>query len=251
MDNQPQDQKESRSAVEEQPTAAAGGKKRSTGTYVGIIILLVAIISVVLYAAMNMFEGGTPRSQAAAVVNGEVITQEEFESQFAQVEATLSQSGQDFNEEQLAQVRRTLLRNLVNRVLVLQAANDSGLSVNAQQVETTYQQEILAQFEDEEALSQHLAESGSSIEELKESIADQILMQEYLAQQVRGQDTNVSEEEVRAEYDRLSEQTEGEMPPFEDVQSQVRQQLEQQKGNQAAEQLIQELRNSAEIEILI
>jgi len=230
--------------VEQKPNSTPVWKKQ------WFIILIVSILVVLIagFAIKNVRENALPEGQVIAIVGSEKIFQKEVDSRLAQItkQGVQDPSGFTPTEEEV-------LENLINETLILQAASDVGIAITNEQVEDVYTNQVLAGFENEEALKTHLSGVGLTIERVKEDILTQLIIQEYILQNTPAIDIAVSEEEVRSFYDELG--VEGaEMPPFEEVREQIIGHLEQEKQalefSGVVESLVADLRLKTEIEII-
>lgn len=244
-----------------QPGAGQTASKKGGGKgwlwVIIIIIVIAAIVGAVAYAKPSVFNnllGGSSQQTAdgtVAMVNGTEITRDTFNARYTQSESALSQQGQQLNAQQQSQLEQQVLQTLINEQLVLQAAQDADLSVSDQELEDAYQNQVLANFESEEALKEQLAENNSTLDELKDNLRDQLIIQKYLDQNISSDQTAVTDEEARTVYDQAvanAGTSTQNIPSFEDSVSQIKQNLSQQKRSQAIQQLVQQLRQDADIQ---
>jgi len=215
-----------------------------------IIVLVAAALMFVLMGDKSALNGVLTNEQAVAMVNGEKVLQSEFDLRLNQVKNTFTQQGQELSEEDLAQAKTEILENLINETLILQEAVKTGIQIADEQVEEVYNNQVLVQFDNEEALKTQLAEVGLTIEKLKKNILNQLTIQEYIVQNLVEGQTDVTDAEVRALYDQASTEV-GDLPALEEVQTQIVSQLQQQKLGQAVQRIIENLRANSEIEELI
>jgi|GEM_PF-2150114 len=190
-------------------------------------------------------------SQAVAVVNGKSISRKSFDVRFSVVTGQLGSqpvSPEQVNDEANSQVKSQVLDDLINSELLFQAAGLDGFVASAEEVENQYQN-ILAQARGEEALQARLAVNGISLDFLRQDLAEQITIQKYLNEQLKGQDFAVTEEEVKQSYYQAASTNQG-LPPLDEVRDQVESSLVNQKKNSAITAHINTLRQNAEIEIL-
>ncbi|MGI6878039.1 SurA N-terminal domain-containing protein [Microbacterium sp. gxy059] len=198
--------------------------------------------------------------EVVAVVNGEEIGLEEFtsayEGQLQQAAMMQQQTGQEVDQDELKVQVADLL---VNNLLLTQAAADAGIEASDEDIEGVLQNvadqsglasidEVYAAFDDQ----------GVPEDEVRENAADQFRVEEFVAQEA--DISEPSDEELRAQYDALVEQTQGseggegeeaEMPSFEEMRDQLAQQATMQEQNAAIEQIVTDLRESDDAEIEI
>jgi hypothetical protein len=185
--------------------------------------------------------------EPVAVVNGEEITSGELQGQLAQFETMFAQ--QEMEDEETAmmmmQFQQQFLDQLINQTILAQEAEEEGFEADEEEVEEEIE-EIRAQFETEEQFEEALDSQGYSEEDLEEeirqvSVVEQLLSMEHLDEG----EYEVEEEEVR-EYYEMAAANDPEMADseFEDVQEDLEEQLRQ-------NQYIEDLRDSADVEILL
>ena len=75
-----------------------------------------------------------------------------------------------------------------------------------------------------------------------------LAIQNYLDNALKGEDFNVTEEEAQNFYEIYNQQSEEEIPPYEELESQIINLLQQQKRQEAIDSIVQELREDAIIE---
>jgi parvulin-like peptidyl-prolyl isomerase len=130
----------------------------------------------------------------AALVNGEPITLQEYERQIARYEISMLASGEDpgtpEGQAALAQAREDVLEQLIEQRLILQAAEEAGVTVSDAEVEA----DIQATIDDigEEALNAWLLDEGLTREELQEEWRAQMIISRMV-------DRVISEVPVEAE----------------------------------------------------
>ncbi len=139
-------------------------------------------------------------SEAVARVNGELVSQEEFnnvvESNIARYEA---QSGESFDQQQLPQLERQVLDGLITRTVLEQEAERLDITVGDARFAETLDQ-FKQQFPDEQGYQAALEQQGFTEEEFETELRRQMVIEELIRSQVYDQ-VNVSEEDMREFYD--------------------------------------------------
>lgn len=145
----------------------------------------VAIGSAILVGCSGQIPSpGTPEATAttgeglAAVVNGEPITMEDYQKQVYQVEAFFQQEGLDLESEEgrerLAQARRQVLEQMIDQVLIRQAAVEMDVSISDAELESNIQ-EIVEQSGGQEQFNQSLQATETSYDDFRQMLLDQLL----------------------------------------------------------------------------
>ncbi len=182
-----------------------------------------------------------------ATVNGVALQGELLNSQMT----LLAQQAQiadvaTLDDATFAQLQAQALDSIVNTELVAQAATAEGLSVTDADIEAQFDL-IVEGVGGMEVAEARLAELGLSADEFKETLVNDILIQQYL--ELESTVSDVTEAEALAVYEQVTQgQTEG-VPAFADVRFQIEQQLEFQKQQEALASLIEELRAEADVEL--
>jgi hypothetical protein len=194
--------------------------------------------------------------EAVATVNGENIASEEYQKELEATKAMYTQQGVDFEEidgEMKKQVEQSVLDQLINTKLVLQSAEDDGISVGQKEIDAEIGN-VKEQFEDDKQYQAALKENKITEEELTQQVRQQLIITQYLDKNIG--DIKVSEDEVKVVYDQYKQQAESmkqEVQDFETMKPELEQQAIAQKKNEEMSKHIEDLRtkNEKNIEILL
>ncbi len=211
------------------------------------IVIVAAVVLLIAAGASYMIflrngEEGSSQSEVVATVNGEKISLDDFETQLEQTRQMSLQQGIELDEEEL---KTQVIDEMINRVLIEQEAEKEGITVTEEEVE----EEINAIIENiggREVFEQELSNLNLSEEELRENIEKEILMNKYLTTRTP-QDEVATEEEMQAIYDEVSEGQD--LPPFEELEEELRSEVIRRKQSEIIEGLINSLREKADIDI--
>ncbi|WP_422122105.1 SurA N-terminal domain-containing protein [Planococcus sp. X10-3] len=190
-----------------------------------------------------------------AEVNGEEINKEEFESaytaQFQQMAMQAQMSGQEVDQTQL---KEQIAESLVSQELLVQETANRNIEASEEEVNETLtalaEQNGLASSEE---FLTALEEQGLSEEEVMGQVESQVKVEKLIAEE--SGESEASEEELQEFYDQMKAQQEEaggeELPPFEDIKSELEAQLVQQKENEAVQELVAKLREGADVTVHI
>jgi len=157
-------------------------------------------LSLVLVAGLFLGVTGCSDEDVAAKVNGEVIKKSELD---AQVEKLKEQYPQMFEgadgEGRLIDFQQRLLDNMINAVLIRQAAEDEGIDVTDSDIEKKIE-ELKAGFKTQEQFDEALSQAGMDVATLEEQIRDQLVTEQLIA--TLNEDGKVSEKEIKEYYDK-------------------------------------------------
>ncbi len=151
--------------------------------------------------------------RVAAVVGDSIILYSQVQEELARVQAQLQAEGRSLPEdpEEIQALEREIVGDLVNQMLVLQAADqDTLVSVSDARVEDTFRQawnDQLQRFGSESDLRAAVEARGETLAQyragLREEIRKSLLQQSYLQSQRAGAEgVVVEEDEVREYYER-------------------------------------------------
>lgn len=190
-----------------------------------------------------------------AEVNGTAISKDEFvsvfEGQYQQMSMQAQATGQPVDEDQLKQQS---LDGLVGVELLQQEAENRGIEVTDAEID-----ESLAEFAETNQVStdEFVAQMGQQGLD-REGVLDQIekqLRAEKLITDEFGE-FSATDEEIQAAYDQVAQQQmmmgggeAAELPPLEQVRSQVEEQLRSETQAQQMQTLSDSLREGAEITV--
>jgi FKBP-type peptidyl-prolyl cis-trans isomerase (trigger factor) len=182
-----------------------------------------------------------------ARVNGEEISQQELTTQYEQVVLSYQQQGMAINEENQVQIKRHVLDQLVNTMLISQAAGEAGFTSSEDEVQAQLAQ-IKEQYGDEEKLNQVLEMNNLTIASLEKIIKQDLTINKYLVSTIEV--PSVSDDEIEERYKQYEQQTEN-MPKLEEIKAQLEDELKSEKNQEAIAELVNKLKETSQIDILI
>ena len=194
----------------------------------GAFIAMVAVGAIAILALgastawLAMDRGGDSDDPVVATVNGEEIYRSEYDR------AVYQNSGED------------VLENLILERLITGEARKRN--VTADNADVTRQiDELKLQFGSDQAFQSALLQQGLTEEALVRQFEISALLRQMVSDQVQ-----VSDQEVDTQYQSNAQQYEGQ--PEADAKQQIRENLEEQKANTAARDLLGQLRDQADVE---
>jgi FKBP-type peptidyl-prolyl cis-trans isomerase (trigger factor) len=145
---------------------------------------------------------------AVATVNGEEIREAEVLELEQQQKQQLEMSGMDPDSEEAKQmmeeIRPQILDNIITNTLLSQKAEEAGIVVDENEINEQYQM-FAQQFGGEEEMEQAMEQEGMSSQDLKQEIAEQLLIQnyskKYIEENLDEDELDFSEEELRELYE--------------------------------------------------
>ncbi|MBU3980427.1 MAG: peptidylprolyl isomerase, partial [Proteobacteria bacterium] len=171
-------------------------KNLSAGRFICVIIVA---LSLSLSALTVQAEKNEPSIDKVAIVNGSVITGEEFNRELSQVKQKISQQEIEIASPQLEGIRNEILDNLIDLELLFQESRNNGIKVEKEAIDSqmkSLKQKFPNDAEFENFLSElKLSESNLKLK-IKKGIAIQELVETQIAQKIK-----ISDEESKVFYD--------------------------------------------------
>ncbi len=189
------------------------------------------------------------RENVIAVVNGEEISREDFENLRSQMAAFQGFDISSLDEETKNQLKAQVVNELIAQKLIKQKAGELGITASQEEVSEQVENTI-AQLGGEEAYRESLAEEGFSEGDLRELISINLTIQNYFKEKLDLSSITATEEEIEAFYEEEAARNEN-LPALEEVRSQIEGMIIQQKQQELKSKLVQELREEADVELLI
>lgn len=193
-----------------------------------------------------------------AEVNGEEISKEDFEptyiAEFHQMAMQAQMTGEEVDEQWL---KEQTINAIIGTTLLVQESNKRDYEASEEQIEETLTQlsEVYG-FESEEELISAFNEQGISEEELMETLQQEVKLKQLIKEEAG--DTTPTEEEIQKAYDEivameelLQEDEESNIPSLEEMKPDIEKQLIFEKEREVTNQLIEALREKADITIYL
>jgi hypothetical protein len=231
---------------------------RSMTTYVvsGLIILIMVIGLIFLLEKQGRISTGLfteiiadmKAKAPAAKVNGVVVPMKDFDSGVKQlVEMAKLQGLDSTSDEAVATFKKEAIDSLVNGELLRQVAIEKGKEATTEDVDARLK-EISDEIGEEE-LNKRMADFGVTKENLRRDIENEILIQSLFESEINKETIEVTDDEVLALYNQAN--VNNQLPALEEIRDEVVFRVREDKYNQQIGAYIEDLKNKAEIEILI
>lgn len=166
--------------------------------------LMRTLLVVALLGAFALSAAGCSEKNVAARVNGEVITIEELDQQVEQLKEQYPDMFEDVDGEgRLLDYKVRLLDNLIDQMLVAQAAEEMGVEVSDSQVAEQIEQ-LKAGFGDEAQFTEAITAANMTMDSLEDQIREQLLTQQLIAS--LESDASITDEEIAAYYEKNEKQ---------------------------------------------
>ena len=138
-------------------------------------------------------------NQVVAVVNGDIITEKELEQLLRPLYAKYKKA---YSDQELIQkiekARREAIEQLIDRRLIVQEAKSQKIDVAEKEIDRRLRQ-LKSHFDDEEMFYYAMQRENMNIEELRENLREQIMVQKLTRKEIR-KGVNVTPLEVGQYY---------------------------------------------------
>jgi peptidyl-prolyl cis-trans isomerase SurA len=139
--------------------------------------------------------------KATAIVNGTVITRTEVDHRLAIIRLA---AGGEIPAEELPRLRQQVLRNLVDEVLQIQAAEQADIKITRAEIDQYFARYAQGQFKmTPDQMAQFLRARGASADTLKRQIHGEMAWSRLQSRKIEPF-VNISEDEVTAVIERLN-----------------------------------------------
>jgi hypothetical protein len=210
-------------------------------------ILAFSVAVIILAAATGC---GKKEEKAVAVVNGVDIKTADYERTLDMLKAELEQQDVDLNSEegkaQAKGLEEQAIDQLVTTEVLLQQANKKGYTVSEEDVD-----EEIGKMREQygEQFKEMLEMNQMTEESLEKLIRENKLIMAYMDGALG--EITVTDEEMKKYYDDYSQQSEEEIPEYDEVEDQIEKFVKSEKEYEKTTALINELKDNSEITILI
>jgi len=163
------------------------------------IVLSILFLLLISFSTFAGTEAAPPDKEKAAVVNGTVITQKEFDIELNQVKRRISQGRKAVSDAQLEKIKNDILESLINRELLYQQSREKGVVVEEKIVED-YLSSLKQKYPNQEEYEKALKDFNMSENGLKLKVKMGYAIQKFIDMQIADK-VAVSEKESKAFYD--------------------------------------------------
>ncbi len=138
--------------------------------------------------------------KASAIVNGEVITQTDIDQRLALLAIA---NNAPIPADELEQLRRQVLSNLIDETLQIQAAKAEEIEITDADIDRTVQRVASNVKQTPDQMAAYLKSRGSSIRSIRRQIQGEIAWRRLQSKKIEST-VNVGDEEVQAVIDKLN-----------------------------------------------
>jgi len=161
-----------------------------------VVIIILVLVSI---GPISLADEKKPSEDRIAVVNGSVITQEDFNREMSRAQQQIASTGQTPNDSQLSEIKKEVLRNLINLELLYQASQEDRIKVDEEAVNEQLKA-LKKQFPNEAEFKDALSKKNLSEAAVKSQMEKGMAIQKFIDEKII-QKITVSDKETKAYYD--------------------------------------------------
>jgi hypothetical protein len=247
---------ESTEAEAETKTTTASAWKFYAGAVAIVLIVLAGVVYVMeqqgrlqtgIFSGVQKMIGG---GKAVATVNGAKVTQADLDISTSQISAGAAAQGADIaSAEVKTQIQAQAIEMLVNTELLKQEAAKDGIVVTDDEVNARLES-LKTDVGGAEILAERMKEFNVDEKTLLRDIRNELTIQALLETVFADREVAVTEAEVVEVY-ATAGGVEAGLPPLSEVRAEIEAQIKTTKEQEIVTAYIDELRTSANIEVLI
>lgn len=163
-----------------------------------LLTLLVAVLMTVIPAAAQDAKP-TAKEANVATVNGTPITQSSFDRELGLFERRIRRPISSLQPDQLAQVRDSILNDLINRELLFQESGKRKIEIPKAEIQKEFDR-IKERYKDPQKFQAVMEQMQMTEEGLKDQIHRKTVVQKLISQEV-GDKITITETEAKQVYD--------------------------------------------------
>jgi peptidyl-prolyl cis-trans isomerase C len=163
----------------------------------GWILILVSALA--LITSPSLADGPKNSKSVLAVVNGDEITQADFDREMATVQRQLLRMGKRQSELNLSAIKKEVLESLINKQLLYQESRKKDITISDAEL-NEQMQKVKERFPDENTFKEILKKEGLSLDDLRSQLKRDLMLQQFIdAQFVKN--ITVSDKEAKSYYE--------------------------------------------------
>lgn len=182
-----------------------------------------------------------------AKVNEKEITRKDLDLQIKKLVQSQQVAVPQEGTEDRKNFEEQELTHMINSILLAQDAEKQEFKPKKEEIDIQYTA-LVGQVGGEEKLNEALQNIGITVEQLRQDIANQMMLEQYFNFIKEKNEITVTDEEVKEFYEKQVA-PQDQKAEFTVVEPKIRQILEQQKLNQPLLEIIQNLRKEADITV--
>jgi hypothetical protein len=212
--------------------------------------LLTIICSLMVCSFINVpATEAVDQDDKVAVVNGAVISQEEFDMEMKPVQEVIEASGDSLSDIEIAALKIKVLENIIKYELLYQECQKEGVEISEEEINQRFDKER-SNFSSDEEFQQRLVELGKDEESLKAQIRRTLSIQRLINQKFK---PTITDNEAKKYYNSNPDEfKEGERTvPFDEAKAEIIRALGTQKIADSYNEFYAEVRDKADVDVFL
>lgn len=140
-----------------------------------------------------------PSEVKVAVVNGVVITQDDFNKEFSSIQRQVRNTGKSLTDSELLEIKKKVLENLINRELLYQESQKQKIKIDEAAINEQLER-LKKRFSSETEFQNVLSKMNLSESAIKSQFKKDMAIQQFIDKQFT-QKVTVSDKESKSYYD--------------------------------------------------
>jgi peptidyl-prolyl cis-trans isomerase C len=140
-----------------------------------------------------------PQKEKVAVVNGVVITNDQYSTELEIQRNRVAQQGAQLSDSQLAKLKKEVLDGLIEREMLYQESQKNGIKITEQEVDNQFAT-FRKHFSNEDEYKDAIGKMNITENEIKEQITRGLAIRELIDRKIT-KNVSVTDEESKAFYD--------------------------------------------------
>ena len=158
-----------------------------------------AIMVIILFFLPVLADDKQPSGEKVAVVNGVVITRDQYDKELQVHLGRVSRQGKQISDDQMAELKKEILEGLIEREVLYQESRKAGIKVDDQKVNDQLAA-IKKRFPNDEEFKKALNKMNLTEDEIQIQIQRGLAIRELIDQKVADKIV-IKDEETKAYYD--------------------------------------------------
>lgn len=189
-------------------------------------------------------------NKTVAVVNGEKIDRNTYNTMLASVAGIAESQGKDVTKEEVQkEIKKEALTLVIDNLLLQQAAKNSGIVVDKGKIDEQILSVTMQLKGDHDAFVAELKKFGFTEDEYRDLIEKQLMLDEYIGKTIAIDASQITDDQIKEYYNTaIGTAPEGvEVPSLDEAKEQIRAFMLEEKKQEAVEAHVAELRSKADI----
>ncbi len=161
------------------------------------VVLPIIFLTIILFLPVAF--SAEPAAEKVAIVNGTVITKNEYDRELARFKERMTMQGGKINDSDMPAIKKQVIENIIGMMLLYQDAIAKGITADQTAIDSQWKQ-LKDQYPDDQKLQDALKQLNITEDSIKEQIKKGLTLQKFIKENFYDK-TNITDSEVKAFYD--------------------------------------------------